>query len=98
MEYDLCRAYHMKSSVGIDGSIGTEGLHHCLLIRFCVERMLKNNIAAVHNSRKVTVFITAGSAEIPFIVCSYRAKGFPVILRMDKDLRIQSFTKVEHRF
>ena len=62
-----------------------------------LERMLKNNIAAVHNSGKVTVFITAGSTQIPFIVCSDRTKGFPVILRMDKDLRIQSFMKIEHR-
>ena len=47
MEYDLCRAHDIQSSIRVDRTEGPECFHHRLLTCFRMVNMVNHNIAVL---------------------------------------------------
>lgn len=78
MEHDLDRTEDIQSSIGVNRTVSTERLHHRLLARFRVIRVLHNDITVLQNRIDIPVTALTGGTEISFVVCAYRTQGFQV--------------------
>ena len=98
MEHDLGRTEDIQSSIGVNRTVSTERLHHRLLARFRVIRVLHNDITVLQNRIDISVAALTGGTEISFVVCAYRTQGFPGFLRMNQNLIVLRFPEIQQRF
>ena len=98
MEHDLCRAEHVQASVGVNGAVGAEGLHHGLLAGFGVVHMVDDDIAGSQHGINVAGAALVMGAEVALVVGPHRTQADPVVLRVDKYRVILGGVVVQHGF
>ena len=97
MKYNLGRTYYIEPAVCVNGAEGSEGFHHGLLICLCMINPVNDNIAGVQHLVHISVFADLVCTEVPFVIGSHRAQGFPVILRVHKDIIVKGFMEIQNR-
>lgn len=98
MERDLCGRNHRQSLKMIHITVGTEGLHHGLLICLCVVNLVYCIRTFFQHGVHITHFFYIGGAEIPFIISAYRDRHIPVILRVHQDRIILGCVDIQNCF
>ena len=98
MENDLGGAENIQSAVGINGTVGAEGLHHRLLTCLGVVDVVDHHIAACDHRINITGAALVMGAEIAFVVGTHGAEAFPVVLRVHKNGVILGGVEIQHCF
>ena len=98
MEHDLRGAEHIQPPIGINGAVGTEGLHHGLLAGLGVVHMVNDYIAGRQYSIDIAGTTLIVGAEVAFVVGSHRAQTGPVVLRMHQNGVVLGSVIVQHCF
>ena len=97
MEYDLGGTDHIQPAVSIHITGGAKGFHHSLLVWQRVVSAFHHLIAFLQNRFHIPLPVCFAGTEIPFIICSHRKQGCPVLLRMDQCLIILSLMEIQNR-
>ena len=82
VEHDLGGADDMQATIGIDGAIGAEGLHHILLHGLHTIGAVDYNITGSQHSVHITIADGLGGTEVTLVIGTHRALCFPIVLRM----------------
>ena len=83
MENNLRGTDDMQTSIIVDFTISTEGLHHRLLVRSRLPRMREDFIAGRKDGIHIAVLAGFAGNEVAVIVRTDRTQRFPVILRVN---------------
>ena len=68
VEHDLRGAHDMQASVGINGAIGAEGLHHVLLHGLHAVFAVDDDIAVRQNAVHITIANSLGGTQIALVI------------------------------
>ena len=96
MEGNLGGSHHIQSSKIIQISIGTEGLHHCLLICLGMISPVYYIFTFLQQSVYISQTFFFLGTEIPLVICSHRHLGLPVILRVNQRLIVLGLMKIQY--
>ena len=95
MKRHLGGCHHIQSSEIIQIRISPERLHHGLLVGFRMISLVHHIFTVFQNRIYVPQAFFLLGAQISLIVSPYRHPGFPVIFRMDQDLIVFRFMKIQ---
>ena len=68
VEHDLRGAHNVQASVGINGAIGTEGLHHVLLHSLHPIFAVDDDIAVRQNTVHIAIANSLGGTQIALVI------------------------------
>ena len=97
MEHDLGGGHHVEPPVGVQGGIGSEGLHHGLLDSLGVVHPVDDDVAAGQHTLHVPAGVAAAGGEVAPVVAAHLADGVPVLLRVDQYGAVLGGPGVQHR-
>ena len=98
MERDLGGRNHRQSLKMVHITVGTEGLHHGLLICLCVVNLVYCIRTFFQHGIHITHFFYIGGTEITLIISAGRDRHIPVILRVHQNGIILGCVDIQNRF
>ena len=97
MEGNLSRRKNCKSAKMIHVAGCAEGLHHSLLVCFCMIGLFYCIFTFRQHFIYISLFLNSQGTEVSFIVSSQRDFQFPVILRMNQNSIILCLVNIQNR-
>ena len=98
MKRDLSGRNHRQSLKMVHITVGTEGLHHGLLICLCVVNLIYCIRTFFQHGIHITHFFYIGGTEITLIISAGRDRHIPVILRVHQNGIILGCVDIQNRF
>ena len=98
MERHLRGGDHVQPSICIHIGISAEGLHHGLLVRFCVVYTVDHIVAGLKDRIHIPRPADVVGTQVSLVVRADIAEASPVILRVHKDRIILRLPEVQYRF
>ena len=98
MERDLSGRNHRQSLKMVHITVGTEGLHHGLLICLCVVNLIYCIRTFFQHGIHITHFFYIGGTEITLIISAGRDRHIPVILRVHQNGIILGCVDIQNCF
>ena len=97
MERNLRRGHNIQSSESIHITVSPKGFHHRLLVCLCVIGMLHHIITLRKDSFHISVCFRCTCTQISPVIRTHGTERFPVLLRMNQNLIILRFAKIQNR-